>query len=189
MSYRNMTLSEKKRIYRKIGAVVAAAAILCVMLVIALRPADGGQADGRTTTQPIEGMIEVDGVKYVPKKNIETYLFMGIDNMGKVQKVTDYEGAGRCDVVMLMVRDLTDGTYRTISLDRNLMVEQESLKPDGTSLGPSVAQLSECGEDSFKLPGWSEDRRIRRSEHGSHRNYQQSGGRRHGHDRGRLLKG
>ena len=51
MSYRNMTLSEKKRIYRKIGAVVAAAAILCVMLVIALRPADGGQADGRTTTQ------------------------------------------------------------------------------------------------------------------------------------------
>lgn len=44
MSYRNMTLSEKKRIYRKIGAVVAAAAILCVMLVIALRPADGGQA-------------------------------------------------------------------------------------------------------------------------------------------------
>ena len=71
MSYRNMTLSEKKRIYRKIGAVVAAAAILCVMLVIALRPADGGQADGRTTTQPVEGMIEVDGVKYVPKKNIE----------------------------------------------------------------------------------------------------------------------
>ena len=147
MSYRKMTLSEKKRIYRKIGAVVAAAAILCVMLVIALRPADGGQADGRPTTQPVDGMIEVDGVKYVPKKNIETYLFMGIDNMGKVQKVTDYEGAGRCDVVMLMVRDLTDGTYRTISLDRNLMVEQESLKPDGTSLGTSVAQLSLAHEN------------------------------------------
>lgn len=147
MSYRNMTLSEKKRIYRKIGAVIAAIAILCVMLVIALRPADGGQSDGKTTTQPVDGMIEVDGVKYVPKKNIETYLFMGIDNMGKVQKVTDYEGAGRCDVVMLMVRDLTDGTYRTISLDRNLMVEQDSLKPDGTVLGTSVAQLSLAHEN------------------------------------------
>ena len=37
-------------------------------------------------------MIEVDGVKYVPKKNIETIVIMGSDNMGNVEIVTDYEG-------------------------------------------------------------------------------------------------
>ena len=67
--------------------------------------------------------------------------------MGKVQKVTGYEGAGRCDVVMLMVRDLSDGTYKTLTLDRNTMVEQDSLEPDGTSLGSSVAQLALAHEN------------------------------------------
>ena len=105
MSYRNRTLSEKKRIYKKLGLVIAAILVVCIALAIALRPTKGNASHNASGTQAVEGMIEVDGVKYVPKKNIETYLFMGIDNMGKVQKVTDYEGAGRCDVVMLMVRD------------------------------------------------------------------------------------
>ena len=150
MSHKNMTFTEKKRIYRRIGAGVLLIAILCVVLVIALRPASGGNAASPTDAR-IDGMIEVGGVRYVPKKNIETYLFMGIDNMGKVQKVTDYEGAGRCDVVMLMVRDLSDGTYKTLSLDRNTMVEQDSLEPDGTSLGSSVAQLALAHENGDGL--------------------------------------
>ena len=146
MSYRNMTLSEKKRIYRKISVALAVIAMLCLLMVIALRPAEGGQTGNSSASQP-DGLIEVDGVKYVPKKNIETYLFMGIDNMGKVKKVTDYEGAGRCDVVMLMVRDLTDGTYKTMALDRNTMVEQDSLMPDGTYLTTSTAQLALAHEN------------------------------------------
>lgn len=146
MSHKDMTFTEKKRIYRRIGAGVLLVAILCASLVIALRPASGGNAASPTDAKT-DGMIEVDGVRYVPKKNIETYLFMGIDNMGKVQKVTGYEGAGRCDVVMLMVRDLSDGTYKTLTLDRNTMVEQDSLEPDGTSLGSSVAQLALAHEN------------------------------------------
>ena len=98
MSYRNRTLSEKKRIYKKLGLVITAILVVCIALAIALRPTKGNASHNASGTQAVEGMIEVDGVKYVPKKNIETYLFMGIDNMGKVQKVTDYEGAGRCDV-------------------------------------------------------------------------------------------
>ena len=146
MSHKDMTFTEKKRIYRRIGAGVLLVAILCASLAIALRPASGGNTASPTDAKA-DGMIEVDGVRYVPKKNIETYLFMGIDNMGKVQKVTGYEGAGRCDVVMLMVRDLSDGTYKTLTLDRNTMVEQDSLEPDGTSLGSSVAQLALAHEN------------------------------------------
>lgn len=141
MSYRNMTLSEKKRIYRRIGAAAVVLAIMCVMLVMALRPTTGN-AGSQATPTDAEGMIEVDGTRYVPKKNIETYLFMGIDNMGKVEKVTGYSGAGRCDVVMLMVRDLTDGTYKTMSIDRNTIVEQDTIEPDGTYVATGPAQLA-----------------------------------------------
>ena len=147
MSYRNRTLSEKKRIYKKLGLVIAAILVVCIALAIALRPTKGNASHNASGTQAVEGMIEVDGVKYVPKKNIETYLFMGIDNMGKVQKVTEYEGAGRCDVVMLMVRDLTDGTYKTLSIDRNTIVEQDTLDPDGTYVATSPAQLALAHEN------------------------------------------
>ena len=147
MSYRNRTLSEKKRIYKKLGLVITAILVVCIVLAIALRPTKGNASHNASGTQAVEGMIEVDGVKYVPKKNIETYLFMGIDNMGKVQKVTDYEGAGRCDVVMLMVRDLTDGTYKTLSIDRNTIVEQDTLDPDGTYVATSPAQLALAHEN------------------------------------------
>lgn len=145
-----MTLTEKKRIYKKIGIAVAAIVALCAVLVIALIPLRSKGTSAATPTS-VEGLIEWQGVKYVPKKNIETYLFMGIDNMDVVKATDTYEGAGRCDVVTLMVRDLSDGTYRTLSLDRNTMLEQESLEPDGTSLGSSVCQLSLAHENGDGL--------------------------------------
>ncbi|MFR5028121.1 MAG: hypothetical protein ACLTDF_04515 [Coprococcus sp.] len=74
MSYRNRTLSEKKRIYKKLGLVIAAILVVCIALAIALRPTKGNASHNASGTQAVEGMIEVDGVKYVPKKNIETYL-------------------------------------------------------------------------------------------------------------------
>lgn len=150
MSYRNMTLSEKKRIYRRVAAGVCITAILCVVLVLAFK-LSGNAAKKETVSTPSDAaesdIIELDGVQYVPKKNIETYLFMGIDNMGKVQKVTGYEGAGRCDVVMLMVRDLSDGTFKTLSIDRNTVVEQDSLEPDGTYIATTPVQLALAHEN------------------------------------------
>lgn len=150
MSYRNMTHSEKKKIYKKLGAAIGVIAILCVVMVVALRPTKSEGA-GTATPTSAEGLIEYDGVEYVPKKNIETYLFMGIDNLDVVKATDDYEGAGRCDVIMLMVRDLSDGTYKTMALDRNLMVEQDSLEPDGTYIGSGVVQLSLAHENGDGL--------------------------------------
>lgn len=142
MSWKKKTLSERKNIYKKLCISIAAIVAVCIAAVIALRPAKSAAVTHKSAAETPAGLIEVDGVKYVPKKNIETYLFMGIDNMGKVEKVTGYEGAGRCDVVMLMVRDISEGTYKTLTIDRNTMVEQDSLKPDGTYIGSGTAQLA-----------------------------------------------
>ena len=64
MSYRNRTLSEKKRIYKKLGLVIAAILVVCIALAIALRPTKGNASHNASGTQAVEGMIEVDGVKY-----------------------------------------------------------------------------------------------------------------------------
>jgi len=93
-------------------------------------------------TEPGNGEIEVDGVTYLPKKNIETYLFMGIDAPGKVEKITDEDESTKCDVLILLIRDLSTATYRTLTIDRNTMTEVKSLDTDGTYLATTVNQIS-----------------------------------------------
>lgn len=147
MANRHMTQSEKKRIAKRMGLAVGILVAAIVVLVLVLKPLDSHRAEMNSSNEIPDGMIEVDGVKYVPKKNIETYLFMGIDNMGKVEKVEGYEGAGRCDVVMLLVRDISTGTYKTLNLNRNILMEQDSLEPDGTYIGTSTAILALAHEN------------------------------------------
>lgn len=125
--------------------------LVCIAFVLALGSTESEGAGIATPSSAATDMIEYKGVYYVPKKNIETYLFMGIDNMDVVKATDTYTGAGRCDVVMLMVRDLTEGTYKTLALDRNTMLEQDSLKPDGTYIGTSVAQLALAHENGDGL--------------------------------------
>ena len=80
MSYRNRTLSEKKRIYKKLGLVITAILVVCIALAIALRPTKGNASHNASGTQAVEGMIEgrtfsirsrnVDDLKpllYIPK--------------------------------------------------------------------------------------------------------------------------
>jgi anionic cell wall polymer biosynthesis LytR-Cps2A-Psr (LCP) family protein len=151
MSYKNMTLTEKKKIMKKITLAAVFVIAAAVILAVVIRLSGRNESLSQASTEAVEGLIEVDGVSYVPKKNIETYLFMGIDNRGKVEATDDYDGTGRCDVIMLMVRDRTEGTYQTLTLDRNTMVEQHSLQPDGTDLGTSVAQLALAHENGDGL--------------------------------------
>ncbi len=93
-------------------------------------------------TESDNGQIEVDGVTYLPKKNIETYLFMGIDAPGKVEKITDEDESTMCDVLILLIRDLSTATYRTLTIDRNTMTEVKSIDTDGTYLATTVNQIS-----------------------------------------------
>jgi anionic cell wall polymer biosynthesis LytR-Cps2A-Psr (LCP) family protein len=151
MSYKNMTLTEKKNFIKKIALVAGIFAFALIILVVVIKICDRNETVSQAKTETVEGLIEVDGVSYVPKKNIETYLFMGIDNRGKLEATDDYEGAGRCDVIMLMVRDRTAGTYQTLTLDRNTMVEQNSLDPDGEVIARSVAQLALAHENGDGL--------------------------------------
>jgi anionic cell wall polymer biosynthesis LytR-Cps2A-Psr (LCP) family protein len=88
-------------------------------------------------------VVELNGVKYVPKKNIETYLFIGVDCYDKVKKIESYDDdMYQCDTLILMVRDISQGTFKTLAINRNTLTNVKTLDVDGTYLGETEMQLA-----------------------------------------------
>ncbi|MCM1273706.1 MAG: LCP family protein [Clostridium sp.] len=133
---------EKMNIIKKLSVAFAVLLVVCIACRIVIYAIDKKNAENRQQLEVDEGVIEVDGKKYVPKKNIETYLFMGIDNYDEVKKAEDYGESGQCDVIILMVRDITTGTFKTLSINRNTLMEVNTIDLDGEYIGTSVVQLA-----------------------------------------------
>lgn len=154
MSEIHMSVEEKRRLFFKICVTICAILFIAVVVKIVyfvISSKTDNNSNGVVATME-NGTIETDdGNVYVPKKSIQTYLFMGIDNMGKVEKATDYGQQGRCDTIMLVVRDLSTGTFKTLNLNRNLLVEQDSLDLEGNYLGTSTSILALAHENGDGL--------------------------------------
>ena len=86
--------------------------------------------------------MDVGGVACTPKKNIRTYLFMGLDAQGETETVDEYVSTGQCDTLQLLVIDETDNTYTRLPLNRDTMTDVNSLDYDGTCLATSRLQLA-----------------------------------------------
>ena len=88
---------DKKRLYKgiAIAAVLLAAGAVFANAIL-------GMADHHAVSQDIstdkEDTVTYKDQTYVQKGNLETYLIAGIDDPGKVQEVTEYDGTGQCDV-------------------------------------------------------------------------------------------
>lgn len=86
--------------------------------------------------------VEINGVLCTPKKNIQTFLFIGNDNSEEREETGTVLGGGQCDTLELIVVDKGNEAYYRLSLNRDTMTEIESFDSEGNSLGTSVAQLS-----------------------------------------------
>ena len=154
---------------KKNRKVLFAGIALVVILVLAIvfivvtinnqikKPNRNNDNIGKILETEEEEILEYDGVKYIPKTNIETYIFMGIDKDGKVEKANDYGEQGRCDVVMLLVRDLSKNTFKTLTLDRCTVIDQDSLDLDNSYLGNSPCVLALAHENGDGLEGSAEN--------------------------------
>lgn len=135
---------EKIKATKKTMTIVGIVAIACVGLaivavVVLSQVTKGGF--GKSNIEKELGVIEIDGQKYVPKQNIETYLFIGVDKDGEVEKIDEFGDAGQSDVLMLMVRDISTGTFKMLSINRNTMAEVDDIDVEGNNYGTSVIQL------------------------------------------------
>lgn len=151
MAGRYHSRKEKRKFYKSVGITLAVFVAACVLVMVAVGMADRKETGLQDEPKANLELTEIGGTLYLPKKNIETYLFMGIDDMGPVRKKEEYDGTGQCDVLILLVRDLGEGTYRTLVIDRNTMTDVKSLDTDGTYLATTRNQISLAHSDGDGL--------------------------------------
>ena len=132
---------DKKRLYKGLG--IAAGVLILGIAVIGavLGMADHYRITSDSSTDSRE-IITYKNETYVKKGNLETYLIAGIDAPGKVEKVTEYDGTGQCDVLAVIVRDRSTDQCKLLSIDRNTITAVKSLDNDGTYLDTTDIQLS-----------------------------------------------
>lgn len=133
---------EKRKLYKKLMITIVAVAAFCIVLAMVFRVIDRQKLRAQQAYETELGVVTLNGKKYVPKKNIETYLFMGIDSYDKVEKVTDYDGGHQNDVLILMVLDISAGTFKTMAINRNTITNVKSLDLDNSYLGETEMQIA-----------------------------------------------
>jgi anionic cell wall polymer biosynthesis LytR-Cps2A-Psr (LCP) family protein len=132
---------EKRQFYKQLFLILLGFAAVFLVAGLVYKIVDQ-QLIRQEEEEKKSGVVEFNGVKYIPKKNIKTYLFMGIDTTGKVKKVTSYdESAGQSDVLIVMVRDVSNGTYKTLPINRNTITEIENYDLDGSFIATSESQI------------------------------------------------
>lgn len=132
---------DKKRLYKGLGIAVAVLVIGIAVIGVVLGMADHYQINSDSSTDSRE-TITYKNETYVKKGNLETYLIAGIDAPGKVEKVTEYDGTGQCDVLAVIVRDRSTDQCKLLSIDRNTITAVKSLDNDGTYLDTTDIQIS-----------------------------------------------
>lgn len=132
---------DKKRLYKGLGIAVGVLALGIAVIGVVLGMADHYRINSDSSTDSRE-MITYKNETYVKKGNLETYLITGIDAPGKVEKVTEYDGTGQCDVLAVIVRDRSTDQCKLLSIDRNTITAVKSLDNDGTYLDTTDIQIS-----------------------------------------------
>ena len=117
----------------------AAASLLSASLLL---PSAAAPVPVQAASTEDPGEIVYKGTTYVPKGNLETYLFAGIDSYDKIQEITEYDGSGQCDVLIVLVRDRSTDKCQILTIDRNTMTDVRSLSDDGEYIDTTEAQIS-----------------------------------------------
>ena len=132
---------DKKRLYKGLGIAAGVLILGIAVIGVVLGMADHYRINSDSSMDSRE-MITYKNETYVKKGNIETYLIAGIDAPGKVEKVTEYDGTGQCDVLAVIVRDRSTDQCKLLSIDRNTITAVKSLDNDGTYLDTTDIQIS-----------------------------------------------
>ncbi len=97
------------------------------------------------TGQPSIGTdntIEYNGKTYVPRDDIETFLFLGLDKFEADIDNSSYNNDQQADFLLLVVIDHTNKTYTGIQINRDTMVDMKILGVTGQKVGTVNAQIA-----------------------------------------------
>lgn len=86
--------------------------------------------------------LYLDGVRYAPKKGLETILLIGVDKYGDQTQETSYNNSQQSDFLMLLVLDKENNTRAALHLNRDTMTEIPVLGVRGEAAGSIIGQLA-----------------------------------------------
>lgn len=87
-------------------------------------------------------VLEYKGEDYVLKKDVETFLILGLDKMSQDTKGDSYNNNQQADFLVLMVFDNSAKTYSAIHINRDTMAEIEVLGLAGNKVGTVNSQIA-----------------------------------------------
>lgn len=94
-----------------------------------------------------QGIIKDGRTLYQYKKNMHTYLVMGIDKEGAMERAESYTEGGQADALFLLVTDAEQKKISIIAINRNTMTQVKTYSRDGVYLGDRQAQI--CVQHGF----------------------------------------
>ena len=89
-----------------------------------------------------DGVIEYNGIKYVPKGNIETFLVLGLDKYEGLSGADSYNNDKQADFLMLFIFDNDAKKYTAIQINRDTMVDINVLGVAGNKIDTVYGQIA-----------------------------------------------
>jgi LCP family protein required for cell wall assembly len=102
---------------------------------------ESAQQGTENRTDRTQEVWSVDGVDYVEKENIDTYLFMGIDVTGPAKASNSYIGTGQCDTLLLAIVNHDEQTWQILEINRETMCDVPVLGVKGDVLSTEYEQI------------------------------------------------
>lgn len=105
---------------------------------------DSQQADTSAENIVVDekNTIQVNGKTYAKKENIETILLMGVDNDGTVESTESYRNDDVADFLLVVALDHSDGSYKSLAINRDTMAQVPVLSIKGTFVRWSDGQIA-----------------------------------------------
>ncbi len=137
---REITKKDKKKMISIIVLVVVV--ITCAFLLAYYFEHKDGAVSNDTNNDILDTKEKVvDGKTYKHKKNIHSYLFIGVDSKGEATGVDYYVGGGQGDVQMVLTFDDSKRTWQLLQINRDAMVEVDVLGVTGDVVGSVTQQI------------------------------------------------
>ncbi len=86
--------------------------------------------------------LEIDGVKYFPKQDINVFLLIGVDKEGKAEDSHSYRNDGEADMIALLIFNESEKTYSILCLNRDTMLDMPTIGLGGKYAGKAYGQLA-----------------------------------------------
>ncbi len=140
--HRKLTNKEKSKVTLVISIVALCISVFCFFMMRwenEKYATEGGEST--VEIDPIfkdANTVTIDGVNYVQRDNIRSYLFMGVDTTGEFEEESD---SGQADMQMLLVVDDANKTWRILEIDRDTMTTIDVYNVFGDYIGPSYTHI------------------------------------------------